>query len=168
MAVIIKSYSNDLVERFELEKERLQSILGNETSIEHVGSSAVGIGGKNIVDILVGVKNCEGLASTRDLLAQNGYFEGNDSHEDRIFMASMEGETGEGDFHIHICVNNSETYLDFIRLRDYLKRNPKVANEYLITKQRIAKEAGFDRKKYRALKSKHVDELLSEARKQRF
>lgn len=168
MAVVIKSYSNDLVERFELEKERLRSILGDEISIEHVGSSAVGIGGKNIVDILVGVKNGEDLASTRDLLTQNGYFEGNDSHENRIFMTSKEGETGEGDYHVHICVNNSETFLDFIRLREFLKRNPKVANDYLLVKQKIANEADFDRKKYRTLKSKYVDKILSEARKQKF
>ena len=32
----------------EAEKERLRKVLGDDVIIEHVGSSAVGIGGKNI------------------------------------------------------------------------------------------------------------------------
>ena len=53
MSVSIKGYHEELKERFENEKERLRWVLGDDVLIEHVGSSAVGIGGKNIVDILV-------------------------------------------------------------------------------------------------------------------
>lgn len=163
--MIINPYSDELARRFETEEKRLRVILGNDVSIEHVGSSAVGIGGKNIVDILIGVKGAEEMDSTRDKLVKNGYYEGNDSHEDRIFMASRKEETGEGDCHIHICLIGSEVYSDFLRLRDYLRANPEIAKEYLEMKQLFAERAGFDRKKYKALKSEYVAGLLKKARK---
>lgn len=165
MSVSIKPYSNDLAQRFAVEKERLKDLLGADVSIEHVGSSAVGIGGKNIIDILIGVRDVEEMQKVRDVLGKNGYFEGNDSHDERIFMASSEGETGEGDFHVHICLTNSETYTDFIVLRDFLRENQEKAQEYLMKKQEFAKKAGFDRKTYKALKSEYVTELIKEAKK---
>lgn len=164
MSVSIKPYSEVLAHHFADEKERLRNILGADVLIEHVGSSAVGIGGKNIIDILVGVKDTNEMSRVRDILAKNGYFEGNDSHVDRIFMASSEGETGEGDFHIHICPVGSETYANFIVLRDFLRTHPEKAQEYFVKKEEFAKLVGFDRKKYKALKSEYVDELIREAR----
>ena len=53
MSVEIKEYNEDLAQRFKMESERLYNVLGSDVIIEHVGSSAVGIGGKNIVDILI-------------------------------------------------------------------------------------------------------------------
>lgn len=165
MSVTIKPYRDDLAQRFTAEKERLGTVLGGDILIEHVGSSAVGIGGKNIVDILVGVKDAEEMIRIRDVLAKNSYFEGNDSHDDRIFMASSTDETGEGDFHAHICLIGSETYADFLRLRDFLRENPERAQEYWVKKQELAKLAGFDRKKYKALKAEYVARLLEEVKK---
>ena len=53
----------------------------------------------------------------------------------------------------------------FIVLRNYLKNNPKKAQDYLKRKYKFAKEANFDRKKYKALKSTYVSILLTEAKK---
>lgn len=49
MSVTIKKYSSKLIERFSQEKCRLSKFLPNYIKIEHVGSSAVYIGGKNII-----------------------------------------------------------------------------------------------------------------------
>ena len=103
MSVTIKKYSSKLIERFSQEKCRLSKFLPNDIKIEHVGSSSIPIDGKNIIDILVGVPKHEDMISVKNILMKNGYFEGTDSHEDRIFLASTAKETGEGDFHIHIC-----------------------------------------------------------------
>ena len=152
MTVKINEYSGDLIKRFGSERDRIKPFLPDDVKIEHVGSSAVGIGGKNIVDILVGVKDAEEMAKVRDILIQNGYFERNDSHADRIFLATSLEETGEGDFHVHICPVGENSYKDFIILRDYLRRNPKEAEKYFEKKHEFAELAGFDRKKYKALK----------------
>ena len=53
----IHQYSEELPAQFKVKAEQIRRALGEEAAIEHVGSSAVGIGGKNIIDILVGVKN---------------------------------------------------------------------------------------------------------------
>ena len=95
---------------------------------------------------------------------KNGYFEGTDSHEDRIFLASTAKETGEGDFHIHICPINEESYENFIILRNFLRKNHQKAQEYLEKKYEFAKEAKFDRKKYKHLKSAYTSKLLAEAK----
>ena len=144
------------------EKQRLLSFLPDTIIIEHVGSSAVGIGGKNIVDILIGVSDKDEMLRVRDILKANGYFEGHDSHDDRIFLASSENETGDGDFHIHICPITSNSYKDFILLRDFLISNPEKSKEYYNKKIELANKAGFDRQKYKTLKSQYLARLLSE------
>ena len=87
MSVSIKEYYEELKKRFEMEAERLRGVLGSDVIIEHVGSSAVGIGGKNIVDILVGVKDVNEMKMVRDKIIPLDYREGHDTHPDRIFMA---------------------------------------------------------------------------------
>ena len=164
MPVTINEYSELLVRRFLFERARLAALLPPSVNIEHVGSSAVGIGGKNIIDILIGVTDTEEMEGVRDILTQNGYIEGNDSHSDRVFLASRKDETREGDFHAHICPVSSDTYKDFIILRDFLKNNPKKAEEYFEKKHQFAEAANFDRKKYKALKSAYVSKLLVEAK----
>lgn len=104
------------------------------------------------------------MISVKNILTKNGYFEGSDNHEDRIFLANTKEETGEGDFHVHICPIKEESYENFIILRDFLKNNPEKAQEYLKKKYEFAKEANFDRKKYKTLKSAYVSKLLTEAK----
>ena len=170
MSVEIKEYNEDLVRRFKTESERLHNILGSDVVIEHVGSSAVGIGGKNIVDILVGVKSPDGMFDARDRLIKIGYREGHDTHPDRIFMAfranddGADRETAEGDFHVHIVVIGSEECRNMLLLRDYLRTHPEKAKEYFEMKLVFAREAGYDRKKYKALKSEYVSELIKGAK----
>lgn len=166
MSVKINAYNDILRGRFEDEAKRIRKVLGGKVTIEHVGSSAVGIGGKNIVDILVGVDDASEMAHVRDLLTGLDYREGHDSHPERIFMAwrvdddGTDRETGEGDYHVHICVKGSQEYLNFIRLRDYLRSHPDEALEYERMKSVFAEKAGYDRKKYKALKSEYVKELI--------
>ena len=162
MSVVISEYKDTLLKRFMSEKQRLLSFLPDAIIIEHVGSSAVGIGGKNIVDILIGVSDKDEILRIRDILKENGYFEGHDSHDDRIFLASSENETGDGDFHIHICPITCDSYKDFILLRGFLVSNPENSKEYYNKKIEFANKSGFDRQKYKTLKSQYLAQLLSE------
>ena len=162
MSVVINEYKDTIPKRFVSEKQRLLSFLPDTLIVEHVGSSAVSIGGKNIIDILIGVSNQDEMLRVRDILKENGYFEGHDSRDDRVFLASSENETGDGDFHIHICPTTSDSYKDFILLRDFLISNPEKSKEYYNKKIEFADKAGFDRQKYKTLKSQYLAQLLSE------
>ena len=74
MSVIIKEYSTKLIERFIQEKCRLSKLLPINIKIEHVGSSAVFIGGKNIIDILIGVPKHEDMISIKNILIKKWIF----------------------------------------------------------------------------------------------
>lgn len=162
MSVVISEYKDTLLKRFKSEKQRLLSFLPGTLIIEHVGSSPVGIGGKNIIDILIGVSDKDEMLKVPDILKVNGYFEGHDSHDDMVFLTSSENETGDGDFYIHICPIASNSYKDFILLRDFLISNPEKSKEYYNKKIEFANKAGFDRQKYKTLKSQYLAKLLSE------
>ena len=160
----IRKYNPGLKEKFRLEKARLADILPGSAIIEHIGSTAVGIGGKNIIDILVGVNEDE-FENTLELLCKNGYVPGSPTGEKRIFLANTTFETGEGDFHIHLCLNGSGEFKKFIVLRDYLIKNPSEATAYFEEKNRIAKVANNDRHKYRELKTAYMEKLMEKALK---
>ena len=162
MSVVINEYKDTIPKRFVSEKQRLLSFLPDTLIVEHVGSSAVGIGVKNIIDILIGVSAQDEMLRIRDILKENGYFEGHDSHGDRIFLASSKNETGDGDFHIHICPITCNSYKDFILLRDFLISNPEKSKEYYNKKIEFANKAGFNRQKYKTLKSQYLTKVLSE------
>ena len=162
MSVVINEYKDTIPKRFVSEKQRILSFLPDTLIVEHVGSSAVGIGGKNIIDILIGVSDQDEMLRIRDILKENGYFEGHDSHGDRIFLASSKNETGDGDFHIHICPITCNSYKDFILLRDFLISNPEKSKEYYNKKIEFANKAGFNRQKYKTLKSQYLTKVLSE------
>ena len=166
MPVKITPYHNELTEKFAVEQKRLAKILPSHVTVEHIGSTAIGIGGKNIIDILLGVNDADEMREIRDLLIQHGYIEGHDSHPDRIFMATSTGETKEGDYHIHICPKDADSYRDIIIFRDFLRTHPEIAEEYEEKKHEVAHAANYDRKKYKALKSEYVTELLARIKAQ--
>ena len=56
-------------------KNKLAPVLADSSQIHHVGSTAVpGLGGKNILDILVSTKDSEHMNELRDKLVAIGYF----------------------------------------------------------------------------------------------
>ena len=68
MSVILKEYSPELVKLFEQERNRLSKLMPANIIFEHVGSSAAYIGGKNIIDILIGVPERKDLIFIKNIL----------------------------------------------------------------------------------------------------
>lgn len=150
------------------EKERvLFSVLGDDVEINHVGSTAIpDMCGKNIIDILVGAKNQEEFLRFKEIIAGLGYFASQNSRTEIYqFFASRQGETGEGDSHIHLVIKNTERYNDFLTLRDYLLVNKKEAEDYSNHKKKLVEMGVVDRKEYRRVKSEYVSALIERARK---
>ena len=89
--------------------EHLRKRLGGRVSIDHVGSTAIPkMCGKNIIDILAGVKDAGEFDKVRKSLIEDGYFAGKHPTEIYQFFASSEGETGDGDVHIHLVIKGTE------------------------------------------------------------
>jgi GrpB-like predicted nucleotidyltransferase (UPF0157 family) len=75
---------------------------------------------------------------------------------------SPEGLTGQT-FHIHTRYSGD---WDEIAFRDYLIRNPRVAEEYAVLKRRLSIEFKNDREKYTDAKTSFIKEIVKRARKE--
>ena len=170
MSVEIKKSRKDMPAIFTRVKNKLTPIFENSLQIHHVGSTAVpGLDGKNILDILISAKDHKHMKELRDKLVAIGYFPSlqPSSRQDYMFLASRKEETGEGDVHIHLAVANTEMHDNFLILRDYLRSHKGEADQYSKIKHQYAKQANYDRSKYKKLKADYVDELLRRARQWR-
>lgn len=167
MPVAIKKSKKDMPTVFARVKNKLAPVLEDSSQIHHVGSTAVpGLGGKNILDILISAKDSEHMNELRDKLVSIGYSPSlNPSpRQDYIFLASRQEETGEGDIHIHLAVADTETHDNFLIIRDYLRSHNDEADQYSKIKYQYAKQANYDRSAYKKLKAAYVDKLLQRAR----
>lgn len=135
--------------------------------ITHVGSTAIpNMYGKNIIDILIGAKNKKQFDEIAKELIDCGFIPSNNSQSDVYqFFASKKEETGSGDIHIHLVMENTNRYLDFIILKKYLLANKEEALAYSNYKKQIISQGITERKKYKSIKSEYVTELLERARK---
>ena len=148
---------------FIINQQSLQKILGDFCVIEHVGSTAVsGVGGKGIIDILIGLEDDRQIDEAVKKLVNNGYFSGRNSQgrRDYVFLASTEEDTTLGDTHLHLVLKKSKDFKDFIKVRDFLRQNPEEAKKYSELKYKIAKETGYNREEYKRQKSKLVETIL--------
>ena len=147
-------------------KAGLQQLLGEGVDIDHVGSTAIpDICGKNIIDVLVGADDLEDFQQKLDLISGQGYFASqNSKNEIYQFFASKQGETGDGDVHIHLVVKGTDRYEDFLKLRDYLLAFPKEAEAYSNHKKELIGLGVVDRKEYRRVKSEYVSAMIDRAR----
>src|SRR3989344_5634917 len=70
---VFRKYTQKYLEFFSLEKKRIVNALGFTVKIEHVGSTVIaGLGGKGIVDIVVGVSKAK-LQEAKKKLEKAGY-----------------------------------------------------------------------------------------------
>ncbi len=58
MRITIDKYSPEWKKLFDFEKQKLESILGNNGTVEHIGSTAIeGLDAKPVIDIMIGLTN---------------------------------------------------------------------------------------------------------------
>lgn len=121
--------------------------------------------GKNIIDILIGVKNEKEMDEFTDKLKEIGFFPGKKSIGYTYrFFASREEETKAGDIHIHLANIDSDRYKDFLILKNYLLNNKEERENYKKIKEEIIENGNDIRNDYRNIKSKYVTDLLIRAR----
>lgn len=144
------------------EKKKILSILGDEVKIEHVGSTAIeGLGGKGILDILIGVKDGE-LKTSRKKLEDAGYeFRESASTAQRdFFRIDYIYKKEKRRVHIHLTKYHSKDWKEIIGFRDYLLKHPSDAVKYAKIKKEAVKEAQGDGVKYRKYKEKFITDIF--------
>jgi len=144
MRITIVPYSLDWPSLFEKEAKHLHAVLGNLShEIHHIGSTSVpGLKAKPIIDILMDVSSLEQLDLKTQDFEQIGYevmgeygISGR-----RYFRKGGDHRT----HHVHAFQSGDPHIIRHLAFRDYLRKNPTVADEYGQLKWEIAQSCGHD------------------------
>ncbi len=166
MVELIKQDLNNNKKIYQNIEKKLRTKIPRNVPITHVGSTAIpNMYGKNIIDILIGAKDKEQFEKIAKKIIECGFFSSNNSKTDFYqFFASKKEETGSGDIHIHLVIESTNRYIDFIILKKYLLANKEEALAYSNYKKQIISQGIIERKEYKSLKSEYVTKLLERAR----
>lgn len=159
---VFRRYSHEYEKFFKLEKERLKKVLNNFTKIKHVGSTNVqGLGGKGILDILIGVPK-NNIEESKNLLKKADYdfCEKASTFERLFFKKDYSHKNKKRRIHIHLTKFNSKDWKDIISFCDYLKRHSEVVEEYIKIKKDAVRKARGDGEIYRKHKEKFIKDIM--------
>jgi len=160
----IFSYNQKFLEDFKKEKNRIFKSIKN-VEIHHIGSTAVpGLGGKGIIDIMIGINNWKELDEIIEKLKSMGFTHIHPKENEKVFL-SKERATGLGDAHIHIVKKGGKIYRDLLSFRDCLISDKKESERYFNLKLKWLKEFKGDRAKYTKEKESYVKDVLRRSRK---
>jgi len=144
--------NNSLKLIFIKEKYKLKKILPQSAEIEHVGSTAIpNLGGKNIIDIFIGVPNKLIITSKKSLQENNYTYDS--KWGGRMFFIKKYRKDLRLNIHL-IPIKNIE-FSNAILLRNYLNKNRKAVKDYIKGKKyAIEIETGSAFSKVKNLKEK--------------
>ncbi len=164
VAVVLVEYDPTWPERFEFERQSIESALGKRAlMIEHIGSTSVaGLVAKPIIDICVVVEDSSNEASYVPELESAGYelrVREPDWHEHRMLR------TAAHDVHVHVfTVGSSE--IDRLRaFRDRLRGDDAARELYASTKRALAQQEWPTLQHYADAKSGIVEAILTRAQR---
>lgn len=161
--VIIEDYNSDWAKEYEQEKKMLRQVLnGKIIDIEHIGSTSIkGLGGKPIIDIMVGVSDLKEVNHFIIPLEKMGYEHVvHKEFSNRGFF--RKGAWRAGTHHLHFYKHGSEDWNQKILFRNYLKNHPSVREQYHQLKKELAKEYKFDRSAYTKAKVTFIKKAKEE------
>ena len=163
MVILEEQNYNQNLRAYNEIKNQLKKQINKVIEVSHVGSTSIPSikYGKNIIDILIGVKDKKEFAEIAKILESINYIPSDKSKtEEYQFFASTNEETKSGDIHIHLALKDKNRYKEFILLKEYLLENEKEAIAYSNFKQKLIEEKINDRKEYKRLKSEYVNKMI--------
>ncbi len=164
--VVIVPYDPQWPRIYEDEKANIFKTLDDKAlAIEHIGSTSVpGLGAKDIVDVMVGVRNLRTAEECRILLESIDFTEATPQpgHEEWFYcLGKTQGITSR--FHLHLMKYPSAFFNKHILFRNYLRAHPEVALNYYKLKKRLAAEFGRDREGYTNAKTEFIEGIIGKA-----
>lgn len=155
-AIVIVEYDPGWPERYERERERIVSALGERAvSVEHVGSTAVpGLAAKPIVDVLVAVDDPDDAVVLERLL-DAGY-------ELRVVEPGHRMvRTPELDVHVHVWGVGDGEVARLLAFRERLRASGADRAEYERLKRELARRAWADMNEYADAKGPLIEAILA-------
>ena len=149
---------------FEKEKEILKTVFSDvNTDIQHIGSTALPIAAKPIIDILVGVESLKLNEKILCDLSNAGYlYRPKASYPDRKFF--VKGDENARTHHLHIVRHHSEEWDNLISFRDYLLNHSDMLDEYEKMKLKLEEKYGNCRKLYTEGKTEFILKVIGLAK----
>jgi GrpB-like predicted nucleotidyltransferase (UPF0157 family) len=151
---------------FEAERAALVSVFPPSAfRIEHIGSTAVvGLGGKPIIDVLIGANALAEIEARIPAAEALGY-QYMPEHEAvlpqrRFFAKPM---IRPRLFHVHAVAMDSPFFAERLRFRDALRADSRLAAEYFSLKVKLAARFGDDREGYTDAKSSFIQSVVHRA-----
>jgi len=144
--IVVEPYNAAWPVAFEKIKKYLLPHIGDLiVDIHHVGSTSVpGLSAKPIIDFDIEIATMEVFPEIKKRLRALGY-----RHEGDYGIIGREvfkRETTEDfmAYHMYVCPSDSVEFKQHLKLRDYLRVNPDMAEKYGTLKISLAKEHGND------------------------
>jgi GrpB-like predicted nucleotidyltransferase (UPF0157 family) len=163
--VVIVNYNPQWQTLYESETKLIRRALSSRIlAIEHIGSTAVpNLGGKNIVDIMAGVNSIDEAKQCLEPLESIGYTEVIPQVDNADWYYCLEKSQQTIGYHLHLVRFGSEHWKKHIIFRDFLRKNPKVAQEYYSLKKELAAKHGTDRLSYTEAKTAFIESVIARA-----
>ncbi len=154
-----KKYKKSFPEKFTKEKMRLLKLIP-KAKIEHIGSTSIkGLGGKGVIDILLGV-NKKDLRKAKNILIKNYYIYKN-SMENRYFFIKEKGFFMKKRYHLHLTEYNNIIWKKAIKFRDFLRKNKQAREDYIILKKHAYILCKKNSKCYHKFKENFIKNILT-------
>lgn len=141
----------------------LRVFAGEDTTIEHIGSTAVpGLAAKPVIDVLLGAPSLDVIERHTAQLDRHG-FDYVPRHERvlpqrRYFVAQPPSGLR---VHLHGVVQDGELWRQHLSFRDALRRDPALRDRYQQLKLQLAIQHAGDKSAYTEAKGPFVRETLA-------
>jgi GrpB-like predicted nucleotidyltransferase (UPF0157 family) len=162
VAIIVVDHDPAWAQRFEVEKTRITTALGERAlAVEHIGSTSVpDLAAKPIVDICVVVADSSDEATYLPDLESAGYLlrvREPDWHEHRMLRTTAR------DVHVHVYTVGSSEIVRNLAFRDWLRGNDEDRALYESTKRTLAEQDWPTMQHYADAKSDVIETILVRA-----
>lgn len=134
--------------------------------VEHTGSTFLGLKGKNSVNILV-ISEKGQAKKIYEQIKDLGFQESKNTKLPRgiyMLIGSIKFRNKRYLIHVHILNKLTQNCKDILFFREYLKKNPKKAQEYENLKKKIISEGKVNHREYSASKKEFIKEILKKRR----
>ncbi|MBS4745116.1 GrpB family protein [Bacillus safensis] len=157
--VFLVPWSAEWVKEFEMEKKRIEEVIGQYiVNVHHIGSTAVsGLSAKPIIDIAIEINHFVDGEQCATALQGLGYsYRGTNVLPERHYFSKGEPRTHQ----IHMYQTGNRYLLEQINFRDYLRSNELAKSEYQQLKLNLSSVCKNDKHKYAEGKTDFVKSIL--------
>ena len=160
----VVSYNPNWKDMYKEESEKIKNILSDIIiNIHHIGSTAIpGIKAKPVIDILVEVKDIEGVDQYNHKMKELGYEAMGEYGipKRRFFRKGRIKRT----HHVHMFQVGNEEIEKHINFKEYLIAHPDKAREYLKLKEKLVDKYTYNVENYTNSKSDFIKEIDKKAK----